>query len=129
MTPAAAVREHLVAEGVAGGSSGWAAFEGGLTDLSGERQVAVFDTAGRTPIAAHASAGILRAGVQVLVRGFAGEYELTREKAVSVWDALHRQRIDGAQSVEGVNNPVWLGYTSDRRPTWSLNFILWTEKG
>ena len=123
---AASVRTHLVALEPQGGT--WTILEGGLSDHVSDPQIAVIDRAGLPPITAHASTGILRPGVQVLVRGMPRSYAATLTKAEGVWDALHRQHFAGAQSAEGVNNPVFAGFDEQQRPVWSLNFIIWTEK-
>ena len=117
--------EHVVARlheaNVSG--LGWSVIEGGLSDKIEGPQVAVMDTAGFPPIAAHGTRGPLRAGVQVLVRGAPRAYEAARSKAVAVWGALHRESFGPVMSCEGRNNPVWLGYGEEQRPMWSLNFV------
>lgn len=121
-----AVTTRLTASGMTAG--GWTLLEGGLSDRATDPQIAVIDRAGLPPLAAHSSIGIRRSGVQVLVRGLPNAYEATRTKARSAWFALHRQAFPGAQSAEGVNNPIFVGYDEQQRPVWSLNFIIWTEK-
>ena len=116
------VRAALTAAGLDAG--GWTLLEGGLSDRITGPQIAVLDRAGLPPWAAHGTAGVMRAGVQVLVRGDPDTYEATRTKATAVWNALQRQRFPNLQSVEGVNNPIWLGFEPQTaRPMWSLNFI------
>ena len=113
-----ALEDALVATG------GWTLTEGGLSDRIAGPQVTVLDRVGLPPWAAHGTAGILRAGIQVLVRGNENTYAATRDKAASVWAILHRQPAPNIWSVEGVNNPIWLGFEPQTmRPMWSLNFI------
>ena len=116
------VMAALTSAGVTTG--GWTLLEGGLSDRVTGPQIAVLDRAGLPPWAAHGTAGIMRAGIQVLVRGDANTYETTRTKAALVWTTLQRKRFANLQSVEGVNNPIWLGFEPQTaRPMWSLNFI------
>lgn len=126
------VRDYLVSVGqaVSGTSSGaaWVALVNGLSDAIDAPQLAIIDTAGLPPQDSHSRPTPLQAGVQILIRGRPGDYSQTAAKAGSVWGALHQAKFPGVLQVRGVNNPIWLGYTSDeRRPRWSLNFIVTTE--
>jgi hypothetical protein len=122
------VRAYLISEGIAGSGtssgSAWVCLVGGLSDAITAPQIAVIDTGGLSPLASHGNAGPTRPGIQVIVRGLPGAYAATETKAQDVWDALHRSSFDDLLAVEGVNNPIWLGYREDTNaPQWSLNFL------
>jgi hypothetical protein len=127
---AALVRERLVTLGVASGTvapgAAWVALEGGLSDAVAAPQVAALDTGGLPPLTAHSLGAPLRPGVQILIRGLPNTYTDTRAKTLAVWEALHYTRFPGVWHLEGVNNPIWLGYDDDRRPRWSINLTALT---
>ena len=127
------VRDRLVALGVTGSGtssgSAWVCLVGGLSDRILAPQVSVQDTAGFSPLMSHSSRSPLRPGFQVLVRGEPNSYAATSTQAQAVWDALHRRPFGNLIAVDGVNNPIWLGFTEDdARPTWSLNFVAYFLK-
>ena len=130
----ALIRDRLIDEGVVGSAtqsgSAWVCLVGGLSDQIDAPQVAVRDTAGFSPLSSHDSRSPLRPGFQILVRGSSNSYNAANQKAQEVWDVLHRRPFgDVVIAIDGVNNPIWLGLTSDDdRPTWSLNFVAFLIK-
>jgi hypothetical protein len=126
------VRGQLVALGVASSAvqsgSSWVALVGGLTDRVVAPQLALRETAGLVPLGVMGSPAVLRAGLQVLVRGLPDTYAQTSLKAYEVWDALHHRQFAGVLSVEGVSNPFWLGFSDEGNPTWSLNFLVFISR-
>jgi hypothetical protein len=127
------IRDRIIAAGLATGAvadgSAWVCLVGGLSDRVRAPQIAVRDTAGYAPLDTMDGPGVRRAGVQVLVRGNAGDYAGTAVMAKAAWDVLHTARFGPILSVRGMNGPTWLGYTSDEaRPQWSMNLIAFTTE-
>jgi hypothetical protein len=126
------VRSKLVNAGVASATiadgANWVALIGGLNDRVKAPQIAVRETAGLTPLTSHGTKGPLRIGVQLLVRGLPNTYSQTETKVTQIWNALQRAQFHPIMSMEGVNNPIWLGYEQDTNaPQWSINFIAFTR--
>ena len=122
------IRARLVALGIAGSTtttgSAWVCLTGGLSDQITAPQIAINDTSGLAPLTSHGNAGPLQPGIQVLIRGLPNTYAATATKAEAVWDALHREGFDDLLAIEGVSNPIWLGYREDTNaPQWSMNFL------
>jgi hypothetical protein len=126
------IRAKLVTAGVASATiaagTNWVALIGGLNDKIKAPQIAVRETAGLTPLTSHGTKGPLRIGVQLMVRGLPNTYTQTETKTNELWNVLQRARFGPIMSMEGVNNPIWLGYEQDTNaPMWSINFIAFTE--
>jgi hypothetical protein len=126
------IRAKLISTGVAvatiADGTNWIALIGGLNDRIKAPQIAVRETAGLTPLTSHGTKGPLRIGVQLLVRGLPNTYTQTQTKVNQTWNALQRAQFDPIMSMEGVNNPIWLGYEQDTNaPQWSINFIAFTR--
>ena len=122
------VRARLIALSLVGASTGngsaWVCLVGGLSDAIAAPQVALMDTAGLPPLMSHGSGRPLRPALQVLVRGLPNTYAATATKATAIFDGLHRTTWGSLQTVEAVNNPIWLGYEPDTNaPVWSINFL------
>jgi len=124
----ALVRAQLVSLGLVSSATtsgtSWVCLLGGLSDNITAPQVTILDTGGLPPLASHGNAGPIQPGIQVLVRGLPNTYAATATKVEAIWDALHRTTFDDLLTVEGVNNPIWLGYREDTNaPQWSMNFL------
>lgn len=127
------IRAKLISAGVVSATvadgSNWVGVVGGLSDRVKAPQIAVRETAGLLPLTSHGTKGPLRIGVQLLVRGTPNSYAATAAKTSAAWNALQREQFDSIMSMEGVNNPIWLGYEPDTNaPMWSMNFIAFTKE-
>lgn len=141
LLPSEGVKDILVAAGVgvfapaAGGSAGeWVIVISRMKSGSGpDQQICVMDGVGETP--EHAL-NVEYPGVQVLVRGAPDGYKAGWSKASAVKDALRGH----PRVVMGVEEDVWagirmsgdimfLGYDTNDRPMFSLNFVVTVHRG
>lgn len=81
------VYDFILAEGLAGGATGWALVRRNIEDHPGDQLVGVTEDGGSPP--EMGSAAVREPGVQVRVRGAANDGDGVQAKAEAIFSALH----------------------------------------
>jgi hypothetical protein len=130
------IEDHLIAEGVAGGSTGWAIQKSFLAP-GPDKVVAIFETTGEEPgiPKAQGEQAYDKPTFQVRVRGVALGYEEARKKIQECFVALHANEPMATSGEPAFvylyaihSGPLPLGLDSNNRPSLTWNFVAMMER-